>query len=193
MHALAKRLLVALCFFISLPFIGITRIFLLFNSNGAFDFFGCVLGLLPGLVGSYLRLGYYMGTVKSITADTYLGFCSFFSKPGVEVGRYVTIGAFSIIGDVIIEDDVLISSRCSIMSNKHQHEEYADALKSPPQNKEKIRIGKHSWIGENSVVMASIGSNCIVSSGSVVTRDMPENIIAVGNPARPLPRQTPEL
>jgi acetyltransferase-like isoleucine patch superfamily enzyme len=183
-------MLVAFCFVVTLPFIVLTRLWYIFNSNRAFDFFGCLLSLIPGRIGSYLRVGFYKGTVKSISSDTYIGFCSFFSKPGVEIEKNVGIGAFSIVGDVILESNVLISSRCSIMSTKNQHEEYTDPLKHPPSEKpKKIKIGYHSWIGENCVVMADVGSNCIVSSGSVVTRDMPDNIIAVGNPARPLPRK----
>ena len=51
-----------------------------------------------------------------------------------------------------------------------------------------ISIGDNVWIGANVVVNPGvrIGSNSVIGSGSVVTKDIPENVIAVGNPCRVL-------
>ena len=49
-----------------------------------------------------------------------------------------------------------------------------------------IHIGNNVWIGSNSTVLAgvTIGNNAVIGAGSVVTKDIPENMIAVGSPAR---------
>ena len=49
-----------------------------------------------------------------------------------------------------------------------------------------IHIGKNVWIGSNSTVLSgvTVGDNAVIGAGSVVTRDIPENMIAVGSPAR---------
>ncbi|MEG0895041.1 MAG: sugar O-acetyltransferase [Oscillospiraceae bacterium] len=49
-----------------------------------------------------------------------------------------------------------------------------------------ITIGNNVWIGGNSVVLPSvtIGDNCVIGAGSVVTKDIPENTIACGNPCK---------
>lgn len=49
-----------------------------------------------------------------------------------------------------------------------------------------ITIGNNVWIGGNSVVVmgVTIGDNVIIGAGSVVTHDIPDNAVAVGNPAR---------
>lgn len=49
-----------------------------------------------------------------------------------------------------------------------------------------IRIGRNVWIGSNAVILpgVTIGDNAIIGAGSVVTRDIPENVIAFGNPCR---------
>lgn len=52
----------------------------------------------------------------------------------------------------------------------------------------RITIGSNVFIGANTIILpgVSIGSNCVVGAGSVVTRSMPHNTVAAGNPARVL-------
>ena len=49
-----------------------------------------------------------------------------------------------------------------------------------------VAIGNDCWFGANVVVCpgVTIGENSVVGAGSVVTRDIPANVVAVGNPAR---------
>lgn len=51
-----------------------------------------------------------------------------------------------------------------------------------------VRIGKNCWIGAGAVILpgVSIGDNSVIGAGSVVTRDIPANVVAVGNPCRVL-------
>lgn len=51
-----------------------------------------------------------------------------------------------------------------------------------------IHVGKNVWIGANVVVMpgVTIGDNSVIGGGSVVTRDIPANVVAVGSPCRVL-------
>ena len=57
-----------------------------------------------------------------------------------------------------------------------------------------INIGKKVWIGANCTILpgVSIGDGSIIGAGSVVTKDIPENVIAVGNPCRVLREITEE-
>ncbi len=50
----------------------------------------------------------------------------------------------------------------------------------------KIRIGDYSYIGDNCMIMpgVTIGENCIVGGGSVVTKSVPDGVMVAGNPAR---------
>ncbi|MBQ9747888.1 MAG: sugar O-acetyltransferase [Clostridia bacterium] len=51
-----------------------------------------------------------------------------------------------------------------------------------------VRIGKNCWIGAGAVIIpgVTIGDGVTVGAGSVVTRDLPDNVVAVGNPCRVL-------
>ena len=49
-----------------------------------------------------------------------------------------------------------------------------------------VRIGRNCWIGAGALIMPgiTIGDNVVVGAGSVVTKDLPSNVVAVGNPCR---------
>ena len=51
-----------------------------------------------------------------------------------------------------------------------------------------VRIGKNCWIGAGAVILPgiTIGDNVVIGAGSIVTKDIPDNVIAVGNPCRVL-------
>jgi len=51
-----------------------------------------------------------------------------------------------------------------------------------------VRIGSNCWLGAGVIVLpgVTIGDNTVVGAGSVVTRDLPANVVAVGNPCRVL-------
>lgn len=51
-----------------------------------------------------------------------------------------------------------------------------------------VHIGKNCWIGAGAIILPgiTIGDNTVVGAGSVVTKDLPSNVVAVGNPCRVL-------
>jgi maltose O-acetyltransferase len=57
-----------------------------------------------------------------------------------------------------------------------------------PEYGKPIRIGRDCWIGGAAIIQpgVAIGDRCIVGAGAVVTKDVPDDTIVVGNPARPL-------
>ena len=56
------------------------------------------------------------------------------------------------------------------------------------QYNKSVRIGKNCWLGAGVIVMpgVTIGDNVVIGSGSIVTKDIPSNVVAVGNPCRVL-------
>lgn len=49
-----------------------------------------------------------------------------------------------------------------------------------------VHIGRNCWIGAGAIIMpgVTIGDNVVIGAGSIVTRDIPSNVVAVGNPCR---------
>lgn len=161
------------------------------GGEGIFFATACTLGLLPGVLGQYLRLAFYRLTLRACSFDTCFGFGARVNHPTAEIGRDVTIGGETSIGTATIGDHVLISPRVSILSGRHQH----DVWKSQQNVTEgsvrfdRVHIGANCWIGEGAIIMADVGEHCVVAAGAVVFRAMPADRLVMGNPARAMSRE----
>jgi len=151
----------------------------------SFTTWGMLLSLLPGVLGIYLRRGYYVMTLKNCSWDCSIGFGSWFSKHSVYVESHVSIGAGCIVGMCCIGEGTLIGSNIDILSGRHQHgsAEYMGEKKESRACFSPVRIGKNAWIGNRAIIMADVGDNAIVGAGSVVVHAVPADALVVGNPA----------
>jgi len=118
---------------------------------------------------------------KRCKVDAYV-----YMEEGVVVGDNCKIRAFSFIPTgVTIEDDVFIGPNVVFTNDKY-----------PAVNGEWLllptRVRRGASIGASSVILpgVTIGRNAVVGAGSVVTRDIPDNAVAAGNPARLLNHRT---
>ena len=61
---------------------------------------------------------------------------------------------------------------------------FVDLRKQAYQYNASIKIGKNCWIGAGSIILpgVSVGDSSVIGAGSVVTKDIPNNVVAVGNP-----------
>lgn len=87
-------------------------------------------------------------------------------------------------GEITIGDNVLLGPRTMLMTAAHPLDNEVRNAKF--EFARSIRIGNDVWLGGGTIVNPgiTIGSNVIIGSGSVVTHDIPEGVIAVGNPCR---------
>jgi acetyltransferase-like isoleucine patch superfamily enzyme len=152
----------------------------------AFPGWSQAFSLLPGRTGVYLRWAFYRWSLPECGEDACIGFGTTFSHSTARLGRKVYVGAFCSLGDVTLEDDVLIASHVSVMNGSSQHR--IDRLDIPVREQAgtwpRVTIGRDSWIGERAIVMADVGQHCVIAAGSVVTRPLPDYAIAVGSPAK---------
>jgi len=186
MRELAKKLMRAMGRLIVLPLVAcyvLERRIL--DPDRTFQAYSQVIAFIPGLLGEYVRREFYRLTIKACSDDCCISFGAHFSSDDVEIGEGVYIGPFSIIGHSRIGKDTLIASRVSIISGVHQHG--IDRIDVPMRNQggtySVVRIEEDCWIGEGAVVAADVGKHSVISTGSVVLRNVAPYSIMQGNPA----------
>ena len=94
--------------------------------------------------------------------------------------------------DVNIGNNAFFAPRVCIFTASHPID--ADVRNELLEFGKPVTIGNSVWIGGNTVINpgVTIGNNVVIGSGSVVTKDIPDNVIAVGNPCRVLREITEE-
>ena len=101
----------------------------------------------------------------------------------VSIGKNVFINSNFLAmarGGITIEDDVLIAANVSLISNNHDPYERQIITCKP------VVIRKGAWIGAGATVLpgVTVGVYAIVGAASVVTHDVPDYAVVVGNPAK---------
>lgn len=112
------------------------------------------------------------------------------------IGDYTRIGLHNtIIGPVCIGNHVNLAQGVVISGLNHNYTDVTTLIDNQGVSTSPILIKDDSWIGANVVVTAgvTIGRHCIVGAGCVVTKDIPDYCIAVGNPTRIIKRYNHQL
>ena len=89
-------------------------------------------------------------------------------------------------GHVYVGDKVMFGPNVTVATAGHPVDA---ALRSRGlQYNRDVHIGENAWIGAGAVILpgVSIGKNAVIGAGSIVTRDIPDDVVAVGNPCRVL-------
>lgn len=83
-------------------------------------------------------------------------------------------------GDITLGDNVRVGANTTIISGD-AHQDDPRAGKDKP-----INIEDNVWIGSNVMILkgVTIGRNSVVGAGSIVTKSIPENVVAAGNPCK---------
>ncbi|WP_328498547.1 sugar O-acetyltransferase [Streptomyces sp. NBC_00414] len=113
----------------------------------------------------------------------------------VDYGSNITIGARTFVNynltaldvaAITIGEDCQIGPNVQLLTPTHplEPEPRRDKLEAA----QPITIGNNVWLGGGAIVLpgVSIGDNSVIGAGAVVTKDVPANVVAVGNPARPV-------
>jgi len=110
--------------------------------------------------------------------------------PKIKIGDNCCIGAnffVACIDEIIIGNNVLMSDRVFISDHIHDYSDIKiPIIKQNLKPKGKVLIKDGSFIGINAVLMpgVTIGKNSVVGASSVVTKDVPDYCVAIGNPAK---------
>lgn len=105
----------------------------------------------------------------------------------VRIGKNVAIMSNCLMmasGGITIEDNTMLAANVQLLTNNH------DLDNRPVITCLPIHIKRNCWIGAGATILrgVTIGENSVVGAGAVVTKDVPDNVIVAGNPAKIIKR-----
>lgn len=109
----------------------------------------------------------------------------------INYGKHINIGknvfinfdcTFLALGGITIEDDVLIGPKVSLITENHP----LNPLERKGLIGKPILIKKNAWIGANATILpgVTIGENAVIAAGAVVSKDVSDNTVVGGIPAK---------
>lgn len=101
----------------------------------------------------------------------------------VKIGRGVVIMNNALMmaaGGITIDDGVMVAANAQLISNNHDLYDHAILTCKP------VHLKRNCWIGAGATILpgVTVGENAVVGAGSIVTRDVEDNTVVAGNPAR---------
>ena len=124
---------------------------------------------------------------------TFYDFCQLYSDDmsgcWIRIGRncHFNFGCYICgTGGLTIGDDCLFGPGVKLIPANHNFDDLSRPILAQGHTLAPITIGSNVWLGAGVIVLpgVTIGSGAVVGAGGVVTRDLPENGVAVGIPAR---------
>jgi maltose O-acetyltransferase len=112
-------------------------------------------------------------------------YCDYGYQTHIGARTFVNFGLVVLdVAQVMIGDDVQVGPYVQLLTATHPVE--AEARRAKWESAEPISIGDNVWLGGGVIVCpgVTIGADTVVGAGAVVTRELPEGVLAVGNPAR---------
>lgn len=105
----------------------------------------------------------------------------------VKIGKNVVVmnnALFMAAGGITIEDDVMIAANAQLISNNHDLYDHQILICKP------ILLKRNSWIGAGATILpgVTIGENSVVAAGAIVTKDVEDNTVVGGCPAKVIKR-----
>jgi acetyltransferase-like isoleucine patch superfamily enzyme len=149
------------------------------------------LSLFPGITGQYLRRAVLQCVLERCSPSALVEFGTLFSQTGAMLDENAYVGPRCQLGLVHLERDVLIAANVQIPSGgkTHYFDDPTRPIREQGGERRMVTIGSGAWIGTGSIILADVGKETVVAAGSVVTKPLPDGVIAAGVPARVLRRR----
>ena len=137
----------------------------------------------PVELGDNVRIGAFSQVVASTSFDNIGEY--------IRIGNNVGIGEFAYLGGgggLTIGDDCIVGQYFSCHPENHCFEDTTKLIRKQGVTRKGIDVGKNCWIGSKVTILdgVTIGDNCVIAAGAVVTKDMPSGSVIGGVPAKVL-------
>ncbi len=133
--------------------------------------------------GNNVKIGAYSQVIASTS----------FNNIGeyIRIGDNVGIGEFAYLGGgggLEIGDDCIIGQYLSCHPENHNYNDPKELIRLQGVTRKGIKVGENCWIGSKVTILdgVTVGANCVIAAGAVVTKDMPANAVIGGVPAKVL-------
>lgn len=139
------------------------------------------LGAKGVFLGDNVNIGGFSRLVVSVSFNNIGSHITIMDN--VSIGEYSYIGGA---GGVDIESDTIIGQYFSVHPENHIYSNTEIPIRLQGVTRKGIRVGSNCWIGAKVTLLdgVSIGKNCVVAAGAVVTTNFPDNVTIAGVPAR---------
>jgi maltose O-acetyltransferase len=112
-------------------------------------------------------------------------YCDYGRQIHIGARTFVNFGAVMLdVATITVADDVQVGPNVQFLTATHPVE--AEARRAKWESARPILVEDNAWLGGGVILLpgVTVGRNTIVGAGAVVTKDLPANVVAVGNPAR---------
>ena len=156
------------------------------NRDGLLESHSQLLSMLPGKLGSYLRVAFYRFTIAHCDPTSTISFGVLLSKCSAQLHRHCYIGPRCMLGDVIISEDVLLGPAVQVPSGPHTHgiDDLDTPIRLQPGRRQTITINRDTWVGAGSIILADVAEQNVIAAGSIVTKPTEPRTINAGIPAK---------
>lgn len=142
-----------------------------------------------------LRIWFQKRKIKQIGENSEIRpYCTIVGTKNIYIGKNVIIPQGAILSsypgnelsNIYIEDDVLLGPNVAIYSSTHNFNNISIPIKNQGYRVASTRLKQGCWIGINAVILpgVTIGKNSVVGANAVVNKDVPDNTVVAGIPAK---------
>ena len=142
-------------------------------------------------INAYGERGFYIGDFSKIASNSFVKVSFSINHLGkyISIGEHTSIGEFAHLGGaggLAIGDNCIIGPYFSCHPENHNFHEEGKLFRLQGVKQRGISIGNNCWIGAKVTILdgVCIGNNCVIAAGAVVNKNIPDNAVVAGVPAK---------